>query len=225
MDARGLSDGPEDRVLQKTPFSFDVSVWEFFWPLAVGARLVIARPGGHQDPSYLVRCMEASRITTAHFVPSMLQFFLAEPGLERLVRLQRVFCSGEALPASLQRRFFERLPKVALYNLYGPTEASVDVSHWTCRPDDARSTVPIGAPVYNTQLYVLDPELNLLPTGALGELYLGGVQLGRCYHRRPELTAERFLPDPHTGTPGARLYRTGDLARWLEDGTVEYVAA
>ncbi|QRO01823.1 amino acid adenylation domain-containing protein [Archangium violaceum] len=215
--------GPEDRVLQKTPFSFDVSVWEFFWPLAVGARLVVARPGGHQDPAYLVRTMEEAGITTAHFVPSMLQFFLAERGLERLGSLSRVFCSGEALPASLQRRFFERLPGSGLYNLYGPTEASVDVSHWTCRADDTRNTVPIGAPVFNTQLYVLDPELNLLPTGALGELYLGGIQLGRCYLRRPDLTADRFMPDPYGGTPGARMYRTGDLARWLEDGTVEYV--
>ena len=221
QSAYGL--GPEDRVLQKTPFSFDVSVWEFFWPLAVGARLVVARPGGHQEPAYLVRTLEEEGITTAHFVPSMLQFFLAERGLERLHTLRLVFCSGEALPAALQRRFFERLPGAGLYNLYGPTEASVDVSHWTCRADDTRDMVPIGAPVFNTRLYVLDPSLNLLPTGALGELYLAGIQLGRCYLGRPDLTADRFMPDPHAGVPGERMYRTGDLARWLEDGTVEYV--
>ncbi|MBM7114473.1 amino acid adenylation domain-containing protein [Archangium primigenium] len=221
QSAYGL--GPEDRVLQKTPFSFDVSVWEFFWPLAVGARLVMARPGGHQDPVYLVRTMAEQGITTAHFVPSMLQFFLAERGVEHLHALRRVYCSGEALPAALQRRFFERLPTAGLYNLYGPTEAAVDVSHWTCRADDPRDTVPIGAPVFNTRLYVLDAALNPLPAGALGELYLAGIQLGRCYLGRPELTAERFLPDPLARTPGERMYRTGDLARWLEDGTVEYV--
>ncbi|RYZ32874.1 MAG: amino acid adenylation domain-containing protein, partial [Myxococcaceae bacterium] len=182
QDAYGL--GPGDRVLQKTPFSFDVSVWEFFWPLAVGARLVVARPGGHQDPAYLVRTLAAERITTVHFVPSMLQFFLEAPGLESLESLTRVFCSGEALPGALQRRAFERLPHAALHNLYGPTEASVDVSHWTCRPGDARPTVPIGFPVFNTRMHVLDADLNLLPTGALGELYLGGVQLGRGYLNR-----------------------------------------
>ncbi|WP_338864395.1 amino acid adenylation domain-containing protein [Myxococcus stipitatus] len=215
--------GPEDRVLQKTPFSFDVSVWEFFWPLAVGARLVVARAGGHQDPAYLVRTLAAQRITTVHFVPSMLQFFLEEPGLESLTSLTRVVCSGEALSSALQRRVFERLPHVSLYNLYGPTEASVDVSHWTCRPSDGRTTVPIGVPVFNTRLLVLDADLNLLPTGALGELYIGGVQLGRGYLGRPGLTAERFLPDPCATEPGARLYRTGDLARRLEDGSLEYV--
>nr|WP_227027228.1 non-ribosomal peptide synthetase [Corallococcus soli] len=221
QDAYGL--GPGDRVLQKTPFSFDVSVWEFFWPLAVGARLVVARPGGHQDPAYLVRTLAAERITTVHFVPSMLQFFLEAPGLESLESLTRVFCSGEALPGALQRRVFERLPHAALHNLYGPTEASVDVSHWTCRPGDARPTVPIGFPVFNTRMHVLDADLNLLPTGALGELYLGGVQLGRGYLNRPALTAERFIPDPCAVEPGARLYRTGDLARRLEDGSLEYV--
>ncbi|WP_147446687.1 non-ribosomal peptide synthetase, partial [Corallococcus sp. CA047B] len=215
--------GPDDRVLQKTPFGFDVSVWEFFWPLAVGARLVVARPGGHQDPAYLVRTLASARITTVHFVPSMLQFFLEAPGLEALDGLTRVFCSGEALPGVLQRRCIERLPRATLYNLYGPTEASVDVSHWTCRPGDARPTVPIGFPVFNTRLHVLDADLNLLPTGALGELFIGGVQLGRGYLNRPALTAERFIPDPCATEPGARLYRTGDLARRLEDGSLEYV--
>ncbi len=212
-----------DTVLQKTPFSFDVSVWEFFWPLMTGARLVLARPGGHQDPAYLVRLMEQERVTTAHFVPSMLQAFVEEPGLERLTHLRRVVCSGEALPAPVVRRAHARLPAARVHNLYGPTEAAVDVTSHACSRDDARSIIPIGRPVANTGIYIVDRYGQLAPVGVPGELLIGGVQVGRGYWRRPELTAERFVPDAFSGTAGARLYRTGDLARWLPDGTVEYL--
>jgi amino acid adenylation domain-containing protein len=217
---------PHDRVLQKTPFSFDVSVWEFFWPLLTGARLVVARPGGHQDPAYLVRLIAEQQITTLHFVPSMLQVFLAEAGLERLSSLRRVICSGEALPYELQERCFARLA-AELHNLYGPTEAAVDVTYWACTPEYERRIVPIGRPIANTQCYVLDRRMRPVPVGVAGELYLGGVQLARGYHSRPELTAEKFVPDPFSGaentTPGARLYRTGDLARYRADGTIEFL--
>jgi amino acid adenylation domain-containing protein len=215
-----------DRVLQKTPFSFDVSVWEFFWPLLTGATLVIARPGGHQDPAYLVDLIARERITTLHFVPSMLRIFLDEPSLSRVGSLKRVLCSGEALSYELQERFFARLD-AELHNLYGPTEAAVDVSFWACERDSREPSVPIGTPVANTRLYILDAQLHLLPVGAPGELYIGGVQVGRGYHRRPALTAEKFVPDPFaqgsTATPGARLYKTGDLARFRPDGAIEYL--
>jgi amino acid adenylation domain-containing protein len=217
----GLTD--KDRVLQKTPYSFDVSVWEFFWPLLTGARLVIARPEGHRDSPYLVKLICDSGITTLHFVPSMLRLFLEEEGLEALTSLRRVFCSGEALPHELQERFFARLPDVELHNLYGPTEAAVDVTYWACRRGDERLTVPIGRPVANTQIYVLDNRMEPVPVGVAGELYIGGVQVGRGYAGRDDLTAERFVPDPFSSTSGARLYKTGDLARYLPDGAIEYL--
>jgi amino acid adenylation domain-containing protein len=213
----------EDRVLQKTPFSFDVSVWEFFWPLLTGARLVIARPESHKDSAYLVKLIRDSGITTLHFVPSMLRVFVEEEGLEACGSLRRVICSGEALPHELQERFFARLPRAELHNLYGPTEAAVDVTYWACRRGDRRLTVPIGRPVANTQMYVLDPHLEPLPIGVPGELFIGGVQVGRGYVGRADLTAERFIPDPFSRTPGSRLYKTGDLARHLPDGAIEYL--
>ena len=210
----------DDRVLQKTPFSFDVSVWEFFWPLLAGAHLVMAEPGGHQDPAYLVNVIAAQQITTLHFVPSMLQVFLEQTGLENCVSLKRVICSGEALPFSLQQKFYERL-SAELHNLYGPTEAAVDVTAWACEREHERSIVPIGRPIANIQILLLDETLEPPPIGVAGELYIGGVGLARGYLRRPELTAERFVPDPFS--KGARLYRTGDLARYLSDGNVEYL--
>jgi len=217
----GLTD--KDRVLQKTPYSFDVSVWEFFWPLLAGARLVIARPEGHRDSPYLVELIRDSGITTLHFVPSMLRLFLEEEGLKALTSLRRVFCSGEALPHELQERFFARLPNVELHNLYGPTEAAVDVTYWACRRGDERLTVPIGRPVANTQIYVLDTRMEPVPVGVAGELHIGGVQVGRGYVGRDDLTVERFVPDTFSSTPGAHLYKTGDLARYLPDGAIEYL--
>jgi amino acid adenylation domain-containing protein/non-ribosomal peptide synthase protein (TIGR01720 family) len=209
----------EDRVLQKTPFSFDVSVWEFFWPLMFGARLVIAKPEGHKDPSYLASLIAAEGITTLHFVPSMLKVFLEEPKSAECPSLRRVFCSGEALPPGVADAFFTRV-HAELHNLYGPTEAAVDVTYWACQP--GASIVPIGRPVDNTRIYLLDDRLSPVPIGVRGDLYIAGVQVGRGYLNRPELTAERFLPDPFLGGK-ARMYRTGDVARWLESGAVEYL--
>ncbi|RKH14792.1 amino acid adenylation domain-containing protein [Corallococcus sp. CA053C] len=221
QSAYGL--GPSEAVLQKTPFSFDVSVWEFFWPLMTGARLVLARPGGHQEPAYLARIIREAGITTLHFVPSMLQVFLEEPGLEACTSLRRVVCSGEALPLELAERCLRRLPWAVLHNLYGPTEAAVDVTSHACVPGESRRSVPIGRPVANTQIRLLDAHLQPVPVGVPGELFIGGVQVGRGYLGRPELTAERFIPDGFSDTPGARLYRTGDVARWLPEGVIEYL--
>jgi amino acid adenylation domain-containing protein len=210
----------DDRVLQKTPFSFDVSVWEFFWPLLTGARLVFAQPEGHKDSSYLIRLINQQQITTLHFVPSMLRVFLEAPGVETCVSLRRVICSGEALPFELQERFFARLT-AELHNLYGPTEAAVDVTYWTCRQTYERPIVPIGRPIANTQIYVLDRYGQPTPVGVPGELHIGGVQLARGYWQRPALTAEKFVPDPFGA--GSRLYRTGDLVRALPDGNIEFL--
>ena len=210
-----------DAVLQKTPASFDVSVWEFFWPLMAGARLVLASPGGHRDPRYLMETIARYNVTVLHFVPSMLAVFLAAPELEGCCASVRdVICSGEALSSDLARRFFAALPLARLHNLYGPTEAAVDVSYLCCARDEPRAMVPIGRPVANTRLYVLDVDMQPSPIGVPGELYIGGVQVGMGYHRRKELTAERFILDPFA--PG-RLYRTGDRARWLADGTIEFL--
>ncbi|MGH4032637.1 amino acid adenylation domain-containing protein [Actinomycetota bacterium Odt1-20B] len=212
--------GADDRILQKTPSGFDVSVWEFFLPLISGATLVVARPEGHKDPQYLAALIREERVTTAHFVPSMLQVFVQEPGAAGCTVLRRVICSGEALPEELQNQFLQVLPRVGLYNLYGPTEAAVDVTSWECAP--ATGPVPIGRPVWNTRTYVLDAALRPAGPGAAGELYLAGTQLARGYLGRPGLTAERFVADPF-GPPGARMYRTGDLARWTDDGALVYL--
>ncbi|MGI5452417.1 amino acid adenylation domain-containing protein [Streptomyces sp. CA-249302] len=212
----------QDRVLQKTPSSFDVSVWEFFWPLREGAALVVAEPGGHKDPAYLARLIREQAVTTCHFVPSMLQVFLSEPeAAECRATLRRVFCSGEALPRETANAFARTLPGVELHNLYGPTEAAVDVTYHACTPGDS-GPVPIGRPVWNTRLYVLDAGLQPCPPGIPGELCLAGVQLADGYLRRAELTATRFVADPF-GPAGGRMYRTGDLARWTDAGEVEYL--
>ncbi|WP_460625008.1 amino acid adenylation domain-containing protein, partial [Kitasatospora kifunensis] len=211
-----------DRVLQKTPFGFDVSVWEFFWPLLEGATLVVARPGGHREPGYLAELIQRERVTVTHFVPSMLQAFLAEPAAAECGGLRAVMCSGEALASDLRDGFARVLPGVPLHNLYGPTEASVDVTAWACADDTAGVSVPIGRPVWNTRVYVLDGGLQPVPAGAQGELYLAGVQLARGYLGRAGLTAERFVADPF-GEPGTRMYRTGDLVRWRADGNLEYL--
>ncbi|MDV2992203.1 MAG: Tyrocidine synthase 3 [Chroococcidiopsis sp. SAG 2025] len=184
----------QDRVLQKTPFSFDVSVWEFFWTLIAGARLIIAKPGGHRDRDYLVDIIAQEQITTVHFVPSMLQVFL-DRDLDRCDRLRRVFCSGEALSLGLQEKFFQHLD-CELHNLYGPTEAAIDVTFWQCQKNSHLRTVPIGRPIANTQIYILDPRLQPVPIGVPGELYIGGVGVARGYLNRPELTQERFIPNP-----------------------------
>ncbi|MEV1204954.1 non-ribosomal peptide synthetase, partial [Microbispora rosea] len=204
-----------DVVLQKTPAGFDVSVWEFFWPLLTGARLVLAEPGGHRDPAYLRDLINAERVTVLHFVPSMLGAFLAEEGVETCTSPRVIVCSGEELPVDLAERCLRTLP-AELHNLYGPTEAAVDVSAWQCTPSAlaGRARVPIGSPIQNITLHVLDRHGEPVPVGVPGELYIGGVGVALGYHARPELTAERFA--------GGR-YRTGDAARWLPDGTIEFL--
>jgi amino acid adenylation domain-containing protein len=215
----------DDHFLQKTPIGFDVSVWELFWHLIAGGRLVMSRPGGHKDPNYLVSAIERERITGIHFVPSMFRVFLATPGLRRCSSLRRVFCSGEALTPDLVRLFFQRFGEDGpeLHNLYGPTEAAVEVSWWHCRPEDARAPVPIGHPLVNVHLPVLGPDLLPVPAGEAAELCIGGVQVARGYLDRPALTAERFVPDPLSAEPGGRLYRTGDLARERADGAIDFL--
>ncbi|QMU80324.1 amino acid adenylation domain-containing protein [Streptacidiphilus sp. PB12-B1b] len=213
--------GPGDRVLQKTPSGFDVSVWEFFWALQTGAALVVAAPGGHRDAAYLAGLIRRESVTTAHFVPSMLQVFLQEPAVRECTSLRRVFASGEALPPEVQNRFFETLD-AELHNLYGPTEAAVDVTYWPCRPGEEATTVPIGRPVWNTRVYVLDQALRPVPPGMPGELYLAGRQLANGYAHRPVLTAERFVADGF-GASGGRMYRTGDVVRWTAEGDLEYL--
>ncbi|MEZ0029568.1 amino acid adenylation domain-containing protein, partial [Kitasatospora sp. MAP12-22] len=216
-----------DRLLQKTPFGFDVSVWEVFWPLSQGATLVVARPGGHRDPGYLAELIGRERVTVAHFVPSMLHAFLSEPTATATATatagtgLRTLMCGGEVMSAELRDRFTHALPSVSLHNFYGPTETSVEATEWACAGETGGGSVPIGRPSWNTRVYVLDAGLRPVPPGSTGELYVSGVQLARGYLNRPDLTAERFVADPF-GAPGSRLYRTGDLARWRADGSLEY---
>ncbi|MBT6609266.1 MAG: amino acid adenylation domain-containing protein, partial [Rhodospirillaceae bacterium] len=219
--------GAEDRVLQKTPYTFDVSVWEFFWPLMRGATIVVAKPEGHRDPDYLAGLLHDEGVTVLHFVPSMLQAFLGhEPSAALLGdcwALRYVICSGEALSPGLADRFHGFAPDGAsLHNLYGPTEAAIDVTHWPCC-DPSADPLPIGHGIANTRLYVLDSAHEPVPVGVAGDLWIGGVQVARGYVRRPGLTAESFIADPHGPVPGGRMYRTGDLARRRADGALEYL--
>ena len=215
--------GAGDRVLQKTPFGFDVSVWEFFWTLISGARLVVARAEGHKDPGYLCELIQRTGVTRLHFVPSMLQSFLDQPEALECTSLQHIVCSGEELPAGLQKKCLQSLPAVRLSNLYGPTEAAVDVTAWECRTSDPNARVPIGRPISNIRMYVLDRYLQPVPLCVPGEIYIGGVGVARGYLKRPDLTGERFLPDPFASDEHARLYRTGDLGRWRPGGVLEYL--
>jgi amino acid adenylation domain-containing protein len=219
QDAYRLVD--EDRVLQKTPFGFDVSVWELFWPLIAGATLVMALPGRHTDPRYLVEVIERSKITVCHFVPSMFRAFVHELEPGRCTSLTRLFCSGESLSRSLLDEGAAKL-RAEIHNLYGPTEAAVDVTYWRAhpRPD---GTVPIGRPISNCQIYILDAAMQLVPVGVPGELYIGGAGLARGYLNRPDLTSARFVPNPFDREESPRLYRTGDLAAWLPDGNIQYL--
>ena len=218
----------DDVVAQKTPCSFDVSVWEFFWPFIAGANLVMAEPEAHRDPLAMQQFFARYGVTTTHFVPSMLAAFVAsltpETARESCASLKRVFCSGEALPADLCREW-EQLTHAPLHNLYGPTEAAVDVSWYPAWGEDLAAvtgnSVPIGYPVWNTGLRILDAMMRPVPFGVAGDLYLTGIQLAQGYLGRPDLTASRFIADPFN--VGERMYRTGDVARWLENGAVEYL--
>jgi amino acid adenylation domain-containing protein/non-ribosomal peptide synthase protein (TIGR01720 family) len=214
-----------DAVLQKASFGFDFSVWECFAPLWAGGRLVLAEPGRQADIPYLVRVLREHRVTFVHFVPSILAAFLAEDGVETCGSLRQVFSGGEALTPELRDRALARLSRLpaAFDNEYGPTETSVDSTRWACAPGQDPRRVPIGRPISNTEVYVVDRELRPVPVGVAGELLVGGAGVTRGYLRRPGLTAERFIPDPFGGISGARLYRTGDLARWLPDGSIDFL--
>ncbi len=211
---------PADTVVQKSPFGGDASIWEFFWPLMTGARLVLARPGAHVRADHLVDLIEQHEVTVLHFAPSVLWLFLERPDLRRCGTLRHVFCGGEALPYALQQRFFERLG-AKLHHLYGPAEAAIDVAVWTCKRNGCSGVVPIGRPAPNTQILVLDRNLRHVPIGDAGEIHVGGVQLARGYLNQPALTAERFIESPFE--PGARLFKTGDLGRYRPDGNLEYL--
>ncbi len=220
-DAYGLTSS--DKVLQKTPYTFDVSVWEFFWPLIKGAELVMAEPEGHKDPMYLFDTIRALSITTLHFVPSMLRMMLQNSDWPKCTSVRQVFCSGESLPTELVEQFFAISNETRLHNLYGPTEAAIDVSYWDCSEIESTRRVLIGKPIHNTQLYCLDESMGLLPIGAAGELYIGGAGVARGYLNRPDLTKERFVANPFSEVAGARLYRTGDICRWNSEGQLEYL--
>ena len=201
--------GPDDRSLQKTPISFDASIAEIFLSLSFGGQLVMAKPEGHKDPAYLVDIIRARGVTTIGFVPSMLAVLLETDGVEQCTSLRHVFVGGEALSQAVATRYRERFAG-KLVNMYGPTEASDISSIWICTADEP-AIVPIGEPIANTTIYVLDPELNPTPIGVAGELHIAGAGVARGYLHRPGLTAERFVPDPFARTPGGRMYKTGDL--------------
>ncbi|MEH2311073.1 MAG: amino acid adenylation domain-containing protein [Nostoc sp.] len=211
-----------DKVLQKTPFSFDASVWEFYAPLLVGGQLLLAQPGGHADTTYLLELIAQEQVTTVQFVPSLLQILIEQGGLETCQSLKQIFCGGEALPVALQDQVLSNL-NVNLHNLYGPTEACIDATFWTCKKEIKRQIVPIGRAIANTQVYILDEYLQPVPIGVPGELYIAGAGLARGYLNRPELTKEKFIPNPFSHEPDSRLYKTNDLARYLPDGTIEYL--
>ncbi|MBJ2238346.1 non-ribosomal peptide synthetase [Pseudomonas fluorescens] len=210
-----------DVLMQKAPISFDVSVWECFWPLITGCRLVLAGPGEHRDPHRIAQLVQEHGVTTLHFVPPLLQLFIDEPLAAECTSLRRLFSGGEALPAELRNRVLARLPAVQLHNRYGPTETAINVTHWQCAASDGERS-PIGRPLGNVICRVLDEQLNPLPAGVPGELCIGGIGLARGYLGRAGLTAERFVADP-LGAAGTRLYRTGDRARWNADGVLEYL--
>lgn len=215
--------GADDRVMQKTPYNFDVSFWEWIWPLTVGGRLVIARPDGHRDPAYIADLAAREGVTLMHFVPSMLQVFLEDPArARRCSALKRILCSGEAIGSDLRDRC-RSLTGIDILNLYGPTEAAIEVTHWHCRDDETGAAVPMGRPISGVDLRVVDPDGHPCPVGVAGELLIGGVAAARGYVARPGLTAERFRPDPAASRPGARVYHTGDLAAWRSDGALDYL--
>ncbi|QYX31215.1 non-ribosomal peptide synthetase [Sphaerospermopsis torques-reginae] len=215
-----------DKVLQKTPFSFDASVWEFYAPLLTGGQLIVAEKGGHQDSAYLLKLISEQQVTVLQLVPSLLQMLLEQRGIENCKSLKHIFCGGEALSVELKQSLLSKL-NVNLHNLYGPTETCIDATFWNCKnkhnQQSNQQIVPIGSPIANTQTYILDSHLQRVPIGIPGELYIGGMGLARGYFQRPELTAEKFIPHPFSNEPGARLYKTGDLVRYLPDGNIEFL--
>lgn len=214
---------PQDRVLQKTPYTFDVSVWEFLWSFSVGSTLVVAEPDGHMAVGYLYHLIKDHGVTHLHFVPSVLRLFMMAPALDQLP-IKKLFCSGEALGFDVVHQFYDKANDTAeVHNLYGPTEAAVDVSYHHCQRDPQHNHIPIGKPVSNTSLHILDEFNEPVPIGVPGELYIGGVQLARGYWAREDLTGERFVKNPIAGARHERLYKTGDLARYTPDGEILYM--
>lgn len=211
-----------DVLIQKTPITFDVSLWELFWPLQRGATLVIENPEGHKDPEALLNTIKKNKVNIIHFVPSMLSIFLQTEGIKECTSLKKIFCSGEALPASLVNKTYDILD-IQLYNLYGPTEASVEVTSWLCDSNKKDQNIPIGHPVSNTKLYILDECMNQTPIGIPGELYIGGVQLAHGYLNRNTLTETHFIKNPFSNNSDDKLYKTGDLTRYRSDGAIEYL--
>ena len=212
-------DPDKDRFLQKTPYSFDVSLWEIFWPLTIGATLVIAKPEGHKDADYLIDLVTSNKITTLHFVPSMLSIFLMNARCHSCApQLKRVFCSGEELSVHESNKFFSIFSGVDLHNHYGPTEATIEVTYWPCKPGE--SDIPIGFPAKNSPIYILDKHMRKLPIGVIGEIHLGGVQVAKEYINRPILTKNKFINNPFN--EGGRLYKTGDLGQFRADGAILY---
>lgn len=212
----------EDALMHKTPYCFDVSCGEIFWAPTVGSKLIIAKPEGHRDIDYMIDLIKKENITHIHFVPSMLKIFLDNGKLDEIPSLKKVFLSGEAVSYSLRQEFYEKL-NIDLYNLYGPTEAAVEVSYFDCKNASERSYVSIGKAIANTQLYVLDEYQNPVPYNVSGELYIAGDNVARGYYKRPELTEEKFVPDPFSSEAHARMYRTGDKVKLHEDGTIEFI--
>ena len=213
---------PKDKVLQKTPYCFDVSVWEFVWPLITGGTLVIAEPSGHRDASYLCKTIVENQINIMHFVPSMLNIFLMDDDVKKCTTLKKVFCSGEALNFASVEKFKKLLPGTEMHNLYGPTEAAIDVTYWDCAAPYERGMIPIGKPIDNVSMYVLDEDLNPVPKGVFGELYIGGKGLARGYYHNESLTNEKFIPNPFIKEGGERIYQTGDIGRFNPTGIIEY---
>ena len=212
----------EDRIPQKNLFSFDVSVREFFWPLLTGARIVMLKPNGHLDSRYLTKLIAQHRLSNIYFVSSTLRLFLEEDELDGCDSLRYVLCGAESLSAELQEQYFSRFD-ANLYHFYGPTENTITLTFRQCHRDDIGRMAPIGKPIANTRLYVLDPLLLPLPQGLPGQLHVSGAGLARGYLSRPDLTASKFIPDPFSSLPGSRLYSTGDLGRLLASGEVEFL--
>jgi amino acid adenylation domain-containing protein len=215
---------PTDKVLQTISFSFDPSVFQIFWPLCFGAKLVLPRPEGHKDTKYLVELILSQKITVLALVPSILRVLLEEPHIENCRFLKHITCGGEALTKELVERFFHRLNlDDVLYNSYGPTETTIETTSWACQRHMDTVIAPIGRPIANAETYILDENLQMLPLGEPGELHIGGMGLARGYLNLPQLTKEKFIPHPFSRVPGARLYKTGDLARYLPDGNIEFL--
>ncbi|MDC7221644.1 MAG: amino acid adenylation domain-containing protein [Spirochaetales bacterium] len=215
---RTFNFGKERKTLLKTPYNFDVSGMEFWLPLMTGAPLVISEPGGHLDNSYLKDVIIKENISIVHFVPSLLKTFLKLEMVEECASLEDVFCCGEALPADVVNEFYRIFPNVKLHNLYGPTEATIFITYWKC--ENNISVVPIGLPVSNTQVFIVDEQLNLLPPGIKGDLYLAGSGIARGYMNREELTSQMFIPQPWNSSK--IMYKSGDVAEWTPEGELNF---